>query len=481
MKALFFSSLVCLCFLACGVLYSQSDIETEKSLATEKLETKASNKTEKSISNIKELKYKKLETKITDNQALEEESVIAIKNEESPKEIDASNVEELPVEESVQETNSLELIDNNVVEKEVPKEEIKEENDIEKIKQTISLFSDSLVKAQNIEEIKSNALDLENIDTSLLQETSTISNDLKEVQNGYNNILQVDDFLKKAQVLDNPNKTKDDVLSLKATLQSADIKNIVQTIPNDKLKNNYLTKLANVTKILDDETSPEVNIGDNQVLNDNVQLEITDENAYQVYLNGQLVDDLNITENGEYNLKVEDEALNETNIHFKLEKPEEEEEEIIYTEVSNDTESIPEEEKEQTRYPLNNWYMTQDYEGKNGHMGIDLGSSNKKEEIYPIADGTVVYVGQDNYGANLVQIKHNINGEELYSTYGHMSEVYFNNDQEVSQNDLLGLMGATGNATGPHLHLEMATCGFEANCSYATYKDNLVNPWDYLP
>lgn len=133
------------------------------------------------------------------------------------------------------------------------------------------------------------------------------------------------------------------------------------------------------------------------------------------------------------------------------------------------------------RIPMDHGYLTQGFSGKNGHMGIDLGSTNKSEPIYPIANGQVIYVGQDRYGANVVKIVHNVNGNLLFSTYAHMRAVYFSKGQVVTTGDMLGLMGSTGWSTGPHLHLEMTTCDWTYNCTYATYKNSLVSPYSYIP
>ena len=133
------------------------------------------------------------------------------------------------------------------------------------------------------------------------------------------------------------------------------------------------------------------------------------------------------------------------------------------------------------RVPMDHGYLTQGYYGKGGHMGIDLGSSNKSEPIYPVANGLVIYVGRDSYGAHVVKIVHNVNGSLLFSTYAHMREVYFKKNQTVTTGDMLGLMGSTGNSTGPHLHLEMTTCDWTYNCTYSTYKNSLVNPFSYIP
>lgn len=133
------------------------------------------------------------------------------------------------------------------------------------------------------------------------------------------------------------------------------------------------------------------------------------------------------------------------------------------------------------RLPMNQGYLTQGFVGKSGHMGIDLSSTNKSEPIYPIANGLVIYVGMDKYGANVVKIVHNVNGTLIFSTYAHMRTVYLKKGQTVTTNTTLGLMGSTGWSTGPHLHLEMTTCDWTYNCTYNKYLNSLVSPWKYIP
>ena len=52
------------------------------------------------------------------------------------------------------------------------------------------------------------------------------------------------------------------------------------------------------------------------------------------------------------------------------------------------------------RLPMDHGYLTQNFSGKGGHMGIDIGSTNKSEPIFPIANGLVIYVGKDSAGAD---------------------------------------------------------------------------------
>ncbi len=88
------------------------------------------------------------------------------------------------------------------------------------------------------------------------------------------------------------------------------------------------------------------------------------------------------------------------------------------------------------------------------HNGIDIGRF-LGAEIVAAEDGTVINVGnQDLYcrgGAygKFVVVKHT-NG--LATLYGHMSRYVVSVGQEVKRGEVIGYMGRTGWATGPHLH-----------------------------
>ena len=134
--------------------------------------------------------------------------------------------------------------------------------------------------------------------------------------------------------------------------------------------------------------------------------------------------------------------------------------------------------------PMVNGYVTQRYFGYGGHLGIDLSSSNKSIDIYPIADGQVFYNGRDSAGALVVKIKHNIGGRYIYSTYAHMRAVYGNIrvGTNISSDTPIGPMGSTGNSTGPHLHLEITTCDWNrgGGCTWYEYQRSTINPTRYV-
>ena len=154
--------------------------------------------------------------------------------------------------------------------------------------------------------------------------------------------------------------------------------------------------------------------------------------------------------------------------------------------------------------PMQFGYIVRGFGGKYGHLGYDLSSSNKSMPIYPIAAGSVHAIYSDsctatrfcadmgyrcNGNAKIVVVKHNYNGGYIYSSYVHLSS--YGNIYEgkfVSRDTIIGYMGNTGCSTGPHLHLEIASCFWKngGGCTYSGYwsngryiegyTDKLINP-----
>ncbi|HEY6774713.1 MAG TPA: peptidoglycan DD-metalloendopeptidase family protein [Oxalicibacterium sp.] len=86
------------------------------------------------------------------------------------------------------------------------------------------------------------------------------------------------------------------------------------------------------------------------------------------------------------------------------------------------------------------------------HKGVDFAAATGTP-IRASGDGTITFVGQQRGYGNVIMIKHWSN----YSTvYGHMSRFAkgMHKGMKVSQGDLIGYVGMTGWATGPHLHYE---------------------------
>jgi murein DD-endopeptidase MepM/ murein hydrolase activator NlpD len=93
------------------------------------------------------------------------------------------------------------------------------------------------------------------------------------------------------------------------------------------------------------------------------------------------------------------------------------------------------------------------------HRGVDY-RAPKGKPIKAINSGVVVLTEEHFYGGNTVMINH---GGGIYSIYLHLSEFKVKEGQRVNKNDVIGLVGATGRATGPHLHLSVKIGGRSVN------------------
>jgi murein DD-endopeptidase MepM/ murein hydrolase activator NlpD len=92
------------------------------------------------------------------------------------------------------------------------------------------------------------------------------------------------------------------------------------------------------------------------------------------------------------------------------------------------------------------------------HPGIDIANDVGTPEVASDG-GRVVFAGWGDYGI-YVEIDH---GNGFHTVYGHMSQVSVTTGQQVVKGQLVGLMGATGRATGPHLHFEIRYHGVPQN------------------
>jgi murein DD-endopeptidase MepM/ murein hydrolase activator NlpD len=102
------------------------------------------------------------------------------------------------------------------------------------------------------------------------------------------------------------------------------------------------------------------------------------------------------------------------------------------------------------------------------HTGLDF-CGTRGVEIYAPAPGVVVYTGQLIVRGNSTVIDH---GWGVYTAYAHQSEIFVAEGDRVEKGQLIGLIGATGRVTGPHLHFEVIVGGVQVDP-----KDWLANPY----
>lgn len=95
------------------------------------------------------------------------------------------------------------------------------------------------------------------------------------------------------------------------------------------------------------------------------------------------------------------------------------------------------------------------------HKGVDY-AAPIGTKVKATADGVVDFVGQQHGYGNLIVLRHFGN----YSTaYGHLSRFAagLHRGEHVNQGDVIGYVGMTGMATGPHLHYEFRIAGVQHN------------------
>lgn len=103
------------------------------------------------------------------------------------------------------------------------------------------------------------------------------------------------------------------------------------------------------------------------------------------------------------------------------------------------------------------------------HNGIDFTPGNGTP-VHAIAAGSVAVAGwRSDFGYHVV-IDHRP-ALAMCSVYGHMQAGSLTGESSVAPGEQLGLVGSTGNSSGPHLHLALSTSGY-----YGGYIDPALAP-----
>ncbi len=89
------------------------------------------------------------------------------------------------------------------------------------------------------------------------------------------------------------------------------------------------------------------------------------------------------------------------------------------------------------------------------HSGMDIGAP-MGSTITAAAGGKIIYAGWEGGYGNTIIIDHGGNTSTLY---GHCSQLFVSEGQEVQRGQAIGAVGSTGESTGPHLHFEIRING----------------------
>lgn len=93
------------------------------------------------------------------------------------------------------------------------------------------------------------------------------------------------------------------------------------------------------------------------------------------------------------------------------------------------------------------------------HLGIDY-AAPRGTPVYAAGDGRVVKAGYSRSNGNFVFIQH---GQQYTTKYLHLNKRAVKTGSRVKQQQIIGWVGSTGTATGPHLHYEFLVNGVHRN------------------
>jgi len=117
-------------------------------------------------------------------------------------------------------------------------------------------------------------------------------------------------------------------------------------------------------------------------------------------------------------------------------------------------------------WPSDGWisatygYRTDPFTGKrNFHPAVDI-STQKGQPVYATATGRIISAQRNGAYGNLVEIDH---GFGLTTRYGHLSKFGASVGDTIQRGDVIGYVGATGRATGYHVHYEVWSNGRTIN------------------
>jgi murein DD-endopeptidase MepM/ murein hydrolase activator NlpD len=95
------------------------------------------------------------------------------------------------------------------------------------------------------------------------------------------------------------------------------------------------------------------------------------------------------------------------------------------------------------------FYISQGFIGD--HRGIDI-VTEKRANVHASYSGRVLHIGDDDVYGKIIILAHKDN---FYTFYGHLDSIFVKKHNFIKNNEVIGLVGETGQTSGPHLHFEI--------------------------
>jgi peptidoglycan hydrolase CwlO-like protein len=109
------------------------------------------------------------------------------------------------------------------------------------------------------------------------------------------------------------------------------------------------------------------------------------------------------------------------------------------------------------------------------HYGVDIANRASGVPIWAAADGIVIRSYYSPSYGNAIFIAHSINGQTYTTVYAHMETRYVQDGAVVKAGQPIGILGSTGDSTGPHLHFELH------RGEWLPSRANAINPRGIVP
>ena len=232
--------------------------------------------------------------------------------------------------------------------------------------------------------------------------------------------------------------------TVRTTYEQGEI-SYLEVLLNSSSFSDLLTRLEIVSaimednqKVVDEYTAAKEDIEQKR---DDLQDTQDEQKNYQENLNYK-VDDLAASE-------AQQAALQESLEAYKAES------EAEYDRIESEMQDVSNQITELSRQAAANGSVPMGYGTVKFHAGEDI-PAGYGAEILAAASGTVVTAGWVSGYGNYTVIDH---GGGLMTAYGHQSSFAVSVGDVVTQGQVIGYVGSTGNSTGPHLHFEVYVNG----------------------